>query len=81
MTLEKSKSFIHVHCKNRTFYTYNQKKETKMTNKIKRSNVSLLEVDHYSYALKKGVFNTEKQKAQREKRKSFEKSRKSGYKK
>ena len=52
-----------------------------MTNKIKRSTVSLLEVDHYSYALKKGVFNTEKQKAQREKRKSFEKSRKSGYKK
>ena len=76
MTSEKSKSFQQAAGKPKTFYTYNHKKETKMTNKIKKPSVSVLEIDHYNAALKKGVFNAEKEKIRKEKKKAFEKAKK-----
>ena len=72
MTNEKSNRFDRIHGQNRTVYTYNKKKETKMSNQITNgmNQKRLLEVDHYQKALKSGVFNVDKHKLKKEKMKN-----------
>lgn len=70
-----STSFHHVHHKYRNVYTYNKKKENKLCSKFKQTTTSIMEIDHYQDALKWGLFSTEKEKAQKEKKKTFKNTR------
>lgn len=74
MTSVESNNFQRYYWENRTVYTHHQKKETQTFRKLKKTHTtSLLEVDHYQNALKRGEFSTAKQKIQNEKRKYFKK--------
>ena len=81
MTPGMSANFRQAHYESRSFYTYSRKKSNRLTSKSKQTSNSILEVDHYQNALKKGFLNVEKQKALKEKMKVFEKARKTASKK
>ena len=81
MTTGMSSNFLQAHYESRSFYTYNKKKTNRLSSKSKQTSNSILEVDHYQNALKKGFLNVEKQKALKEKMKVFEKTRKTTSKK
>lgn len=70
-----STSFQRVHHKYRGVYTYNKKKENKLSSKFKQTTTSIMEIDHYQNALKRGLFSTEKEKTQKEKKKAFKNTR------
>lgn len=71
-----SASFQRVHQTNRTVYTYSSKKTKSYSRRHEQTSKSIMEVDHYQNALKKGLLNTEKQKILKEKKKVFEKKKK-----
>ena len=70
-----STSFQRVHHKYRNFYTCNKKKENKLSSKLKQTTTSIMEIDHYQNALKRGLFSSEKEKTQKEKKKAFRNTR------
>lgn len=76
MTPGMSSNFRQAHYESRSFYTYSKKKSNRLSSKSRQTSNSILEVDHYQNALKKGFLNIEKQKALKEKMKVFEKTRK-----
>ena len=71
-----SANFQRVHQASRTVYTYNSKKNKSYSKRHEQTSKSILEVDHYQNALKKGLVNTEKQKILKEKKKVFDKKKK-----
>lgn len=71
-----SASFQRVHQTNRTVYTDSSKKTKSYSRRHEQTSKSIMEVDHYQNALKKGLVNTEKQKILKEKKKVFEKKKK-----
>ena len=75
MTSVESNNFQRYYWENRTIYTHRQRRETQTFRKLKTYTTSLLEVEHYQNALKRGEFSTAKQKIQNEKRKYFKKSK------
>ena len=76
MTPDISGSFDYIHSRHTTYYAYNKKRGNKTTTRAQQMSKSLLEIDHYQNALKNGVFNTEKQKILKEKKKTFHKTKK-----